>query len=129
MVIGSYRGLAERARVVVQKVYRAIYVLPLVLPWLVVATVFRNMFDQDSGAINLFLAWIGQFFGIGKEAFRIRWFESLAPPFKWFLPGMALPLSYYAMLFTNIWMGWPFNTIVATGALQSIPAPVRSGLD
>jgi arabinogalactan oligomer/maltooligosaccharide transport system permease protein len=104
-----------------KKIYRAIYVLPLVLPWLVVATVFRNLFDQDSGAINLLLAWIGQFFGISKEIFRIRWFESIVPPIQWFLPGMPLPLSYYAMLFTNVWMGWPFMCIVATGALQSIP--------
>jgi arabinogalactan oligomer/maltooligosaccharide transport system permease protein len=43
------------------------------------------------------------------------------PPIPWFLPGMPLPLSYYAMLFTNVWMGWPFMCIVATGALQSIP--------
>lgn len=34
---------------------------------------------------------------------------------------MPLPLSYYAMLIANIWLGWPFMTIVATGALQSIP--------
>ena len=32
-----------------------------------------------------------------------------------------MPLSFYAMLLTNAWVGWPFNTIVATGALQSIP--------
>lgn len=114
-VLLNQRGLWLRP------VWRAIYVLPMVLPWLVVATVFRNMFDQDSGAINQFLATIGGLFNIPKETFRIRWFESIVPPIKWFLPGMPLPLSYYAMLFTNIWMGWPFNCIVATGALQSIP--------
>ena len=32
-----------------------------------------------------------------------------------------MPWSYYAMLIANIWLGWPFMTIVATGALQSIP--------
>jgi arabinogalactan oligomer/maltooligosaccharide transport system permease protein len=26
------------------------------------------------------------------------------------------------MLIANIWLGWPFMTIIATGALQSIPA-------
>ncbi len=104
-----------------KRFYRAIYAIPLVLPWLVVATVFRNMFDQDSGAINQFLAFIGGLFGVSQDVFRIRWFESIEPPLKWFLPGLALPLSFYAMLFTNIWMGWPLNTIVATGALQSIP--------
>src|SRR5574341_694668 len=54
-------------------IYRAIYVLPIILPTLVIATVWRNLYDPTSGAINIFL-------------------------------------------------GWPFQTIVATGALQSIPA-------
>ncbi len=60
--------------------YRAIFILPIVVPTLVVATVWRNMFDTDYGAIN---------------------------------QGLAA-------LITNIWLGWPFMTIVATGALQSI---------
>jgi arabinogalactan oligomer/maltooligosaccharide transport system permease protein len=34
---------------------------------------------------------------------------------------VPLTLSYFALLITNIWLGWPFMTIVATGALQSIP--------
>ncbi|MEW5870158.1 MAG: sugar ABC transporter permease [Chloroflexota bacterium] len=104
-----------------KKIYRAIYVLPIVLPWLVVATVWRNMFDQDNGSINMFLATVGSWFHIPAEVFRIRWMENIYPPVKWLLPGIPLPLSFYAMLLTNIWMGWPFNSIVATGALQSIP--------
>jgi arabinogalactan oligomer/maltooligosaccharide transport system permease protein len=47
--------------------------------------------------------------------------EDIYPPIQWLLPGLPLPLSFYAMLVTNIWMGWPYNSIVATGALQSIP--------
>ena len=104
-----------------KKIYRAIYILPMVLPWLVIATVWRNMFDQDYGSINMFLASIGGLFHIPQEVFRIRWMENIYPPFDWFLPGLAMPLSFYAMLITNIWVGWPFMTIVATGALQSIP--------
>ena len=30
-------------------------------------------------------------------------------------------LAFYALLITNIWLGWPFMMVVATGALQSIP--------
>jgi arabinogalactan oligomer/maltooligosaccharide transport system permease protein len=105
-----------------KRVYRAIYILPIVLPTLVIATVWRNMFDPNSGAINLALAELGSLFGIPAEVFRIRWFEQIDPPIRWFFPGMALPLSYYAMLIANIWLGWPFMAIVATGALQSIPS-------
>ena len=104
-----------------KRFYRALYVLPIILPTLVIATVWRNMYDANYGAINQSLAAIGGLFNIPPEAFRIRWFQDVIPPFKWFLPGMPLPLSYYAMLIANIWLGWPFNTIVATGALQSIP--------
>ena len=31
------------------------------------------------------------------------------------------PLSFYAVLMTNVWLGWPFMMAIATGALQSIP--------
>jgi arabinogalactan oligomer / maltooligosaccharide transport system permease protein len=97
-------------------IYRAIYVLPIVIPTLVVANVWRNMFDPDFGAINQFLASMGGLIGISPAAFHIRWLQSVDPP----IPGVPLPLAYFALLITNIWLGWPFMTIVATGALQSI---------
>ncbi|MBI3158470.1 MAG: sugar ABC transporter permease [Chloroflexi bacterium] len=31
------------------------------------------------------------------------------------------PMAFWAVLITNIWLGWPFMTVIATGALQSIP--------
>ncbi len=98
-------------------IYRALYVLPIVLPQIIVAAVFRNMFDADFGAINQGLMIIGRFFNIPEAAFHIRWIDEVPPPIS-FIP---LTLSYYALLITNVWLGWPFMTIVATGALQSIP--------
>jgi arabinogalactan oligomer/maltooligosaccharide transport system permease protein len=100
-----------------KRFYRAIYILPIVLPSLVVAVVWRNMFDSDYGAINLGLASLGKIFGIAPEVFKIRWIDQVDYPIS-FLP---LTVSYFALLITNIWLGWPFMTIVATGALQSIP--------
>jgi arabinogalactan oligomer/maltooligosaccharide transport system permease protein len=97
-----------------KKIYRAIYILPMVLPQLVIATIWRNMFDGQAGAVNLALkAILGPVFG--PEHFNIEWFRRIEDV----IPG--LPLSYFALLITNIWLGWPFMTIVATGALQSIP--------
>jgi len=96
--------------------YRAIFILPIVVPTLVVATVWKNMFDTDYGAINQGLAAVGGLFGVTPDHFHIRWIDQIDPPF----PGIPLPLSYFALLITNIWLGWPFMTIVATGALQSI---------
>jgi arabinogalactan oligomer/maltooligosaccharide transport system permease protein len=97
--------------------YRAIFILPMVLPNIVIATVWRNMFDDQFGAINQALKILFTPFGFAPEAFNIRWFNQIQDP----IPGIPLPLSYFAMLIANIWLGWPFMTIVATGALQSIP--------
>ncbi len=97
-------------------VYRAIFILPIVIPTLVVANIWRNMFDPDFGAINQLLASLGGIVGMSAATFHIRWIESVDPP----IPFIPLPLSYFALLITNIWLGWPFMTIVATGALQSI---------
>jgi arabinogalactan oligomer/maltooligosaccharide transport system permease protein len=44
----------------------------------------------------------------------------------WFISGvtttlMESPLSFWAVWMANLWLGWPFMTVIATGALQSIP--------
>ena len=45
--------------------------------------------------------------------------------------NVLLPLAYYAMMIANFWLGWPFMTVVATGALQSIPQDLyeAAGID
>ncbi|HEY6074323.1 MAG TPA: hypothetical protein VIV15_13280, partial [Anaerolineales bacterium] len=39
-----------------KKIYRALYILPVVVPPIVVATVWRNIFDEQYGAMNQFLS-------------------------------------------------------------------------
>ncbi|MBL8049879.1 MAG: sugar ABC transporter permease [Anaerolineales bacterium] len=103
-----------------KRIYRAAYILPVVVPPLVVATVWTNIFDERYGAMNQLLAMIGGFFG-NPDPVYIRWFEDVKPPIPGFLPGAPLTLAYYAMMIANFWLGWPFMSVVATGALQSIP--------
>jgi len=103
-----------------KKIYRAIYILPVVIPPLVVATVWRNIFDEQYGAMNQLLTTIVHWFG-SVDPVRIRWLFEYKPPIPWLLPNGPLPLAYYAMMIANFWLGWPFMTLVATGALQSIP--------
>lgn len=98
-------------------VYRAIFILPIIIPQIIIANVWRNMYDPDYGAINQGLALVGNLFGLPSQLFHIRWIDQVDPP----IPGVPLPLSFFALLITNIWLGWPFMTVVATGALQSIP--------
>ena len=102
-----------------KKIYRAIYILPVVIPPLVVATVWRNIFDEQYGAMNQLLTTVATFFG-ATDPVRLRWLAEYTPPIPWLLPNSPLPLAYYAMMIANFWLGWPFMTLVATGALQSI---------
>lgn len=103
-----------------KRIYRSLYILPIVVPPLVVATVWRNIFDEQYGAMNQFLTNVGMLFG-SVDPVRIRWLEDFTPPIPWLLPNGPLTLAYYAMMIANFWLGWPFMTLVATGALQSIP--------
>jgi arabinogalactan oligomer / maltooligosaccharide transport system permease protein len=102
-----------------KKFYRAIYVLPVVIPPIVVATVWRNIFDEQYGAMNQLLTNLWHLFG-SNQIIHIRWLFEYKPPIPWLLPNAPLPLAYYAMMIANFWLGWPFMVLVATGALQSI---------
>jgi arabinogalactan oligomer/maltooligosaccharide transport system permease protein len=95
---------------------------------LVVATVWRNIFNEQYGAMNQFLTTVAMWFG-HMDPVRIRWLESFTPPLPWLLPNGPLTLAYYAMMIANFWLGWPFMTLVATGALQSIPADLYEAAD
>ena len=103
-----------------KRIYRAIYILPVVIPPLVVATIWQNIFNEQYGAMNHLLTMITHWFGATAPV-RIRWLTEYTPPIPWLLPNGPLPLAYYAMMIANFWLGWPFMTLVATGALQSIP--------
>jgi arabinogalactan oligomer/maltooligosaccharide transport system permease protein len=112
VVIGvAVAVLLNRKRVIGRRVFRAMFVIPWAMPPLVVATIWRNMFDTQFGAINLLLKQIGL-------SGDIDWLNSTNPPIDFL---SFLPLAFYAVLIANIWLGWPFMMVIATGALQSIP--------
>lgn len=98
-----------------RRIYRAIFILPVVIPPIIVATVWRNMFDQTNGAVNLLAAALLR---QPPTSVNIAWLTDPGSPIPFF---SLLPLSYFALLIANTWLGWPLNAVVATGALQSIP--------
>lgn len=117
--LGVIIALALNAKNLIgRKFYRAIFVLPWAIPGLIIAFTWRNMFDRRFGAINQLIIQFNEWFGWSLNS-DIRWLESAQPPFGGVLS--FLPLSFYAVLLVNIWLGWPFMTVIATGALQSIP--------
>lgn len=101
-----------------RKIYRSLFVLPWAVPGYIAALTWRNMFDQNFGAINHLIGVFNTTFG-AHFATNIRWIEETTPPIGGLLS--FLPLAYYALLVTNVWLGWPFMTVIATGALQAIP--------
>lgn len=186
-----------------KRFYRSLYIIPWAMPALVSAMIWRNMFDDQSGAVNQVASLFG---GAGNT----RWLQQLDPPLPWIPPiirvpegsnpyvlllvflillitpyffkwvrerfvkftiiwfialellflfvlppllsvfggifgsapslgigpelvglGSLFPLSFYAVLIANIWLGWPFMMAVASGALQSIPKELyeAAGID
>jgi len=101
-----------------RRFYRALFVLPWAIPGYITALTWKNMYDQNFGAINYLIEVLNNTFGT-NFATDIRWIAETTPPIGGLLS--YLPLAFYALLLANVWLGWPFMTVVATGALQSIP--------
>jgi arabinogalactan oligomer/maltooligosaccharide transport system permease protein len=83
-----------------KRLMRAVLVLPYALPGFVTALVWASMFNQQFGLINSLT-------GLGVD---------------WLGNGLA---AKFAILVTNLWLGFPCMFIVCTGALQSIPGHVK----
>ena len=79
-----------------QSVYRGFLLLPWAVPNVVMILVWKGMFNPTFGVINFIL---------GK---RIQWYTS--------------PSHAFLMIQTvNIWLAYPFLTLLLVGAIQSIP--------
>ncbi len=81
-------------------IYRVLLIIPWAMPNYITALMWKGMFQQQYGAINILLDNLG----IGG----ISWFSSFWPAFM-------------ANVITNTWLGFPFMMVVSLGALQSIP--------
>ncbi len=83
-----------------QKVYRSVLLLPYAIPGFISLLVWSGFYNTEFGLINDLLGT------------SINW---LGDPF-W---------AKVAILFTNLWMGFPYMFLVSTGALQAIPADLK----
>jgi arabinogalactan oligomer/maltooligosaccharide transport system permease protein len=100
-----------------KRIYRSLFVIPWALPSLVAGMMWANMWHDKFGGINLLLQEIG----LRSD---IRWLLEPTPFLNLPQIGLVLPLAFIAVLIANIWLGWPFMMVIATGALQSIPKEV-----
>ncbi|MEU1751443.1 ABC transporter permease subunit [Micromonospora matsumotoense] len=76
--------------------YRVFLILPYAMPSFAMLLVWRDMFNTDFGLIN-------NLFGLGVDWFGEAWSARVA------------------VLLVQLWLGYPYMFLVATGALQAIP--------
>jgi maltose/maltodextrin transport system permease protein len=82
-------------------VYRLVLFLPYAVPGFLSILVFKGLFNQNLGEINLIL---NALFGI-----KPAWFSE---------PTLARAM----LLVVNIWLGFPYMMVLCSGLIQSIPA-------
>ena len=81
-------------------VYRILLILPYAVPAFISILVFRGLFNQNFGEINLILKSL---FGIQPQ-----WFTD---------PALARTM----LIMVNVWLGYPYMMLLSMGYLQSIP--------
>lgn len=84
-----------------RKVIRSLLILPYAFPGFLAALVWRGMLNERFGFINSTL--------LGGA--NISW---LSDPW----------LAKFSILAVNLWLGFPYMFLIATGALQAVPADV-----
>ena len=81
-------------------VYRILLILPYAVPSFISILVFRGLFNQNFGEINLILHAL---FGLRPE-----WFTDAT-------------LARVMILIVNLWLGYPYMMLLAMGFLQGVP--------
>ena len=80
--------------------YRILLILPYAVPAFISILVFKGLFNQNFGEINLVLEAL---FGLRPE---------------WNTNGF---LARVMLLMVNVWLGYPYMMLLAMGFLQSVP--------
>ncbi|MFJ8831003.1 ABC transporter permease subunit [Micromonospora aurantiaca] len=76
--------------------YRILLILPYAMPSFAMLLIWRDMFNTDFGLLN-------NLFGLNVDWFGGNWSARIA------------------VLLVQLWLGYPYMFLVATGALQAIP--------
>lgn len=80
--------------------YRLLLILPYAVPSFISILVFKGLFNQNFGEINLILEAL---FGIRPE-----WFTNAT-------------LARIMIVMVNVWLGYPYMMLLSMGFLQSVP--------
>jgi ABC-type sugar transport system permease subunit len=84
----------------------------------------------DRGVFGIGLTVLFGVAGIGTLVGLLQVGPEVSTPVTQLFDRAGAPvLAFYAVMISNIWLGWPFMMVVATGALQSIPADLYEAAD
>jgi len=84
-----------------KRTYRILLILPYAVPSFISILVFRGLFNQNFGEINLIIEAL--------SGGRPDWFTD---------PALARSM----VLIVNVWLGYPYMMLLAMGFLQSVPS-------
>ncbi|MEN8041487.1 MAG: maltose ABC transporter permease MalF [Actinomycetota bacterium] len=87
--------------------YRSIYIIPYAIPAFLSILIWRGLFNANFGTINRLLQPLYDLFGMD--------------PIAWITNPTWAKVTILAV---NLWLGFPYMFLLATGALQSIPGDV-----
>ncbi|MGN0907986.1 MAG: maltose ABC transporter permease MalF [Succinivibrio sp.] len=93
-----------------RSVYRVLLMLPYAVPSFISILVFKGLFNQHFGEVNIFLKMIME---PALSLFGLQWQTP-----DWFSdPHLARVM----LLLVNAWLGYPYMMILCMGLLKSIP--------
>lgn len=103
-VVGLLLAIAlNNPRLRERAIYRTILIVPWALPSTISILIWQGLLNKDFGAIDSLLTSIG------------------LPAVPWLLDAHG---TQAAIFIVNLWLGFPFQMIVAIGGLQSIPGDI-----
>jgi multiple sugar transport system permease protein len=101
LLLGLAAALLLNSRLRFLEAMRALFIIPMVLPPIVVAIMWKVLFTPDISVLN----WVLGLWGLPQPAWLAH-------------PRLALP----AIIIADVWEWFPFTLLMLLAALQMIPA-------
>ena len=99
--------ILQDKRVAIPSFYRTVYILPYAIPTMLSLFIWANLLNGQMGPINHTLRLLGV---IDAQGPTPRIFSYLSDP--WVAKG--------ALIFVNIWIGFPYSMILTTSSMTAI---------
>ena len=87
--------------------YRSVFIIPYAIPAFLSILVWRGLFNANFGTVNSLLDPVYDLLGMD--------------PIAWITNPTYAKVT---VLFVNLWLGFPYMFLLATGALQAIPSDI-----